>query len=55
MQVYGSSAAPKKMLWMLDELKGDRGSTDEDYSIADSAPVYGTTPQGLPRLFSCPF
>ena len=59
-QVYGSHAGPKKMLWMLTELKGevedypdsipiqDEGNIiSEDVNINhDSSAVYGFPPQG---------
>ncbi len=50
--MYESHAGPKKMLWMLDELKKEEASTDEDYySIADFAPVYGAASQGSEFFF----
>jgi hypothetical protein len=51
-QVYESHAGPKKMLWMLEELKQDKNSTAEDcYSNSETAPADGTAPQGSYQYF----
>ena len=48
--MYGTQAGSKETLWMLDKLTQKEASTaEDDYSIADSAPVYGFAQQGFTR------